>query len=128
MRVLTLSTLDPDVENFEQYLEELNSEEFDQLLKVANLNSNDISDDDFIDISALSANLYSTEMDINPEIVIEDTEMLKTIIERFLSSIIIYSLIKKEMVIKSPNECITLYKELYFETTEKGRIMNDLFN
>ena len=125
MRVLTLSTLDPDVENFEQYLEELNINEFEQLLKVANLDSDKISDDDFIDISTLSVNLYATEMDVDPIIITENIDLLKTLIERFLSSIIIYSLIKKELIIKEQNDAITLYKDLSFKATEKGKMIND---
>ena len=128
MKVLTLSTLDPDVENLEQYLEELSNDEFNQLLTVVNLDSDELSDEDFIDISALTVNLYSTEMDVDPKAIVENIELVKTITGRFITSIIIYNLIKKEMVIKEPSDTITLYKDLNFKVTEKGQHMNELIS
>lgn len=120
---LSLSTLDPDVQSVEEYFSSLSDNEFESLLEIANSDLNDVSDDDLADISALSVNIFATELEVDPMVVMEDIDMINTIIKRFLSSVVIYSLISKGLLEKTDNEDIMLYKDMSFRNTEKGMIL-----
>jgi len=120
---LSLSTLDPDVNSVEEYLSSLSENDFSDLLEIASSDMSEISDDQLADIMTLSLNIFSTELDINPMQVSENTEMLNTIIKRFLSTVVIYSLMKKGIVEKTEDEDMTLYKDVSFQNTEKGMMI-----
>jgi len=126
MGVLTLKTLDPDVQSVEEYLSNLSNEEYIQLSDIANSDLSIVSDDELTDITTLSINIYSSEMEVDPNIIINDHDMINTIVKRFLTTVSIFGLIRKGFLEKSNNENMTLYKDIQFKPTEKGEIIGSL--
>lgn len=123
MKELSLSTLNPDVKSVEEYLAHLSEEEFETLLYAAESDLNDLTDDELGDLTALSVNIYSSEMEIDPFDVINSTEMVSTILKRFLSTVVLFSLMKKGFIQKTDQNLITLYKDASFLPTDKGKII-----
>jgi hypothetical protein len=71
----------------------------------------------------LSVNIFATELEVDPMVLMEDVDMINTIVKRFLSSVVIFSLIQKGIIEKTSKEEMALYKDMSFRSTEKGMIL-----
>ena len=124
MHLLSSFNLDPEVSSFEQYINSLSSIDFDILFTIANSDLEELSEEDLIDLISLSTNIYCTEMDINTDIILSDSDCVEQILRRFLSTILIQSLINKGLLEKSEDIDITLYKDCSFKPTKIGQLIN----
>lgn len=120
-----LTNLNPNVSNVEDYLETLPEEEFNYLSDIANSNLSDLDDDQLSDITALTLNIYASEMELDPISIIEDINMINILVKRFLSTVIIFSLLKKGFLTKDIESKINLYKDSEYKITKKGEIISN---
>lgn len=124
MHLLSSFNLDPEVSSFEQYINSLSEIDFDILFTIANSDLEQLSENDLIDLILLSTNIYCTEMDIYTDTILSDSDMVEKILKRFLSTILIQSLINKGFLEKSEDIDITLYKDCSFKPTKIGQLIN----